>query len=114
MVRAAEQLAALGIVITEHDKLPDIVLYCAKRKWVFLIEAVTTHGPVSPKRHHEIEAMVKDCPLARIYVTAFPDMRTFRKYAADIAWETEVWVAENPDHMIHFNGPKFLGPYRPR
>jgi adenine-specific DNA-methyltransferase len=50
----------------------------------------------------------------RVYVTAFLDKADFRKYAADIAWETEVWIAETPDHMIHFNGPKFLGPYRRR
>jgi hypothetical protein len=73
---------------------------------------VTTHGPVSPKRHREIEKFLANCTSDRIYVTAFLNMNDFRKYAADIAWETEVWVAGKPDHMIHFNGPKFLGPYR--
>ncbi len=107
-------LGELGVVITEHDKLPDIVLHWRERKWLLLIEAVTSHGPVSPKRHHELERMLRDCPAGRVYVTAFPDAATFRKYAADIAWETEVWIAETPDHMIHFNGPKFLGPYERR
>ncbi|MBS1775349.1 MAG: hypothetical protein JSS64_03610, partial [Bacteroidetes bacterium] len=23
----------------------------------------------------------------------------------------EVWIADNPDHLIHFNGHKFLGAY---
>lgn len=109
-----EQLAALNIPITKHDKLPDVVLYHRRRKWLFLIEAVTSHGPMSPKRHREIEKAFSNCPAERIYVTAFPNMRTFRRHAADIAWETEVWVADIPDHMIHFNGPKFLGPYKPR
>ena len=112
VVCSIEKLAELGIVITEHDKLPDIILYLKKRNWLFLIEAVTTHGPVSPKRHYEVEAFLKQCSAERIYVTAFLAMSDFRKYAADIAWETEVWVADNPDHMIHFNGPKFLGPYK--
>jgi hypothetical protein len=67
---------------------------------------------VSPKRHHEIESFLGNCTADRIYVTAFLNMNDFRKYAADIAWETEVWVAAKPDHMIHFNGPKFLEPYR--
>jgi hypothetical protein len=107
-----QTLARLGVVITEHDKLPDIVLYLESRNWLFLIEAVTTHGPVSPKRHHEIEKFLNKCTAERIYVTAFLSIKEFRKYAADIAWETEVWVATNPTHMIHFNGPKFLGPYR--
>lgn len=109
-----DQIARLKFRITKHDKLPDVVLFCKKRNWLFLIEAVTTHGPVSAKRHHEIEAMLDACTADRIYVTAFPDMRTFRKYAGDIAWETEVWIAENPDHLIHFNGPRFLGPYKRR
>lgn len=114
VVCEAEQLALLKIEITQHDKLPDMVLYWSERHWLFLIEAVTTHGPVSPKRHREIEGMLTKCPAKRIYVTAFPDFRTFRKYAGDIAWETEVWIADNPDQMIHFNGPKFLGPFERR
>lgn len=108
-----ERLQALGVPITEHDKLPDIVLYWEGKNWLFLIEAVTSHGPVSPKRHREIEKMLAKSPAERVYVTAFLGVRDFRKYSADIAWETEVWLADNPDHMIHFNGPKFLGPYRP-
>ncbi len=112
VVCEVDDLAKLKIGITEHDKLPDVVLYYAKKKWLFLIEAVTTHGPVSPKRHAEIETMLSACRAERVYVTAFLDKADFRKYAADIAWETEVWIAETPDHMIHFNGPKFLGPYK--
>jgi hypothetical protein len=106
-------LKELRIPVTQHDKLPDIILYWQERNWLFLIEAVTSHGPVSPKRHRELEAMLKTCSAERVYVTAFLDSRAFRKYAGDIAWETEVWIAETPDHMIHFNGPKFLGPYKP-
>lgn len=109
----ADALAELKMPITEHDKLPDLVLYDGKRKWLFLVEAVTSHGPVSPKRHREIAHMLRDCPADCVYMTAFLTMTDFRKYAADIAWESEVWVAEHPDHMIHFNGPKFLGPYIP-
>ncbi len=109
-----EQLTKLGVPITEHDKLPDIVLYHPKKRWLFMIEAVTSHGPVSPKRHREIESFLGNCPAQRVYVTAFLSIANFRRYAADIAWETEVWIAATPDHMIHFNGPKFLGPYKPR
>lgn len=104
-------LEGLNIPEMKHDKLPDVVLYDEGRNWLFLIEAVTTHGPVSPKRHAELEAALKDCPAARIYVTAFMDFTAFKKYASDIVWESEVWIAEFADHMIHFNGDKFLGPY---
>jgi adenine-specific DNA-methyltransferase len=112
VICATDELKELNIDITQHDKLPDIVLYDAGRNWVLLVEAVTTHGPVTPKRHAEIEAMLSACPAERIYVTAFLGRADFRRYAGDIAWETEVWIAEAPDHMIHFNGPKFLGPYK--
>lgn len=110
----APRLAAAGVPITKHDMLPDVILYLEEKNWLFLIEAVTTHGPVSPKRYTELEEALSSSRCNRVYVSAFSDGRTFRKYAGDIAWETEVWIAESPEHMIHFNGPKFLGPYPPR
>ncbi len=105
-----DMLARLGVPISEHDKLPDIVLYDEERNWLFLIEAVTSHGPVNPKRFQELEATLEDCTATRVYVSAFPDFRQFKRHADDIAWETEVWIAEIPDHLIHFNGDRFLGP----
>jgi hypothetical protein len=103
-------LEKIGIPITEHSKLPDVVIFDYEREWLFLIEVVTSHGTVSPKRMLEMEEFLKDVKVGRIYVTAFPDKSEFRKHIADIAWETEVWIADNPDHMIHFNGDRFLGP----
>jgi adenine-specific DNA-methyltransferase len=100
----------LGISISEHGKFPDVVLYDSKKKWLFLIEAVTSHGPVSPKRHFELEQIFAKSKVGKVYVTAFLDFATYKKYSNDIAWETEVWIAETPSHMIHFNGDKFLGP----
>lgn len=105
-----EGLKELGIPIDQHSKLPDVVIYDAKRKWLFLIEAVTSHGPVSPKRLLELEAFLKDCKVGKVYVTAFSDMAEFKKHSGNIAWETEVWLMEVPDHMIHFNGDRFMGP----
>ncbi len=104
------KLAELGVPITEHDKLPDVVLYDEERNWLFLVEAVTSHGPVNPKRMEELESTLKDCVATRVYVSAFPDFRQFKRHVDKIAWETEVWLAEIPDHLIHFNGDKFLGP----
>lgn len=102
------KLAQLGVTLTEHDKLPDVVLYDDERNWLYLIEAVTSHGPVNAKRVTELEEMLQACAATRIYVSAFPDFREFRRHAASIAWETEVWLAEIPDHMIHFDGQKFF------
>jgi adenine-specific DNA-methyltransferase len=100
----------LGLPVSGHGKFPDVILYDAKRKWLFLIEAVTSHGPVSPKRQVELEELFGKNKVGKIYVTAFLDFATYKKYANDIAWESEVWIAEMPSHMIHFNGDNFLGP----
>ncbi len=105
-----EILGKLKLHVTEHSKLPDIIIYDSEREWLFLIEAVTSHGPISAKRLIELEDFTKDCPCGIVYVTAFPDNKEFRKHSADIAWETEVWLANAPDHMIHFNGDRFIGP----
>lgn len=111
MYLEADFLVSLGVPPMSHDKLADVVVYDEVREWLFLIEAVTSHGPVSPKRWVELEEAFKECKVGLVYVTAFSDRAEFRKNAADIAWETEVWIAENPDHMIHFNGDRFLGPH---
>ena len=105
-----ERLVDLGVPLTEHDKLPDVVFYDDERNWLFLVEAVTSHGPVTPKRFEELEATLRNSIATRVYVTAFPDFRQFKQHVDTIAWETEVWLAEIPDHLIHFNGDKFLGP----
>jgi len=110
LVVNAKLLDELGIPMTEHDKLPDVVLYDRTKKWLFLIEAVTSHGPVSPKRIVELERMLTKCPAGFVYVSAFPDLAEFRRHAANIAWETEVWLADEPAHLIHFNGDRFFGP----
>lgn len=104
-------LKELNIPITKHDKLPDVVLYDREKNLLFLIEAVTAHGPLSPKRQIELEETLKHCKAKRVYVSAFPDFPEFKKHIGDIAWETEVWIENNPDHMIHFNGPKFFTVY---
>jgi hypothetical protein len=103
-------LAELGVPMTKHDKLPDVVLYDDARRWLFLVEAVTSHGPVSPKRHAELEDALRGCNAGRIYVSAFLTFREFKRHASEIAWETEVWIADAPGHLLHYNGDRFFGP----
>lgn len=105
-----EKLQEFGISFDEHDKIPDIIFVDSVRKWMYLIEVVTSHGPISPKRLIELEECFKSCPLGKIFVTVFPSRAEFKKYISEIAWETEVWIAEEPEHLIHFNGDKFFGP----
>lgn len=113
LVKNNEKLRELGVNITDHDKLPDVVLYREDKNWIYFIEAVTSVGPISVKRVGEIEDLFKNCTCGKVYVTAFLDMTSkngFKKFINDIAWETEIWVADQPDHMIHLNGDRFLGP----
>ena len=103
-------LKTLAFPITEHDKLPDVIIFDEKRNWLFLIEAVTSHGPMSYKRVLELELMLDKCPAGLVYVSAFPDIAEFRRHSSKIAWDTEVWIADLPEHLIHYNGDRFLGP----
>jgi type II restriction enzyme len=105
-----ETLAKIGIPIDKHSKLPDVVIFDANKNWLYLIEVVTSHGPMTPKRIFELNDFLKNCNAGKIFVTAFPDFSEFKKHTKEIAWETEVWIMEIPDHMIHFNGDKFFGP----
>lgn len=106
-----EHLKKIKFFELAHDELPDVVAYSESKNWLYLIEAVHSSGPISSLRHEQLRALTKSCTAEIIYVTAFLDRETFRKYAPDIAWETEVWIAEAPDHIIHFDGKRFLGPY---
>ncbi len=103
-----KKLEELKIPITQHDKLPDIIMYDPSRNTLVLIEVVTSHGPVTPKRYIELDEMLSKSSINHIYVSAFPDFSTLKKHIDNIAWETEIWLADKPEHMIHFNGDKFL------
>ena len=110
LVKNEDKLKKLGFSITLHDKMPDVVLYCEDKDWIYFIESVTSVQPMDPKRIIEITEMTKNVKSGKIFVTAFLDITTFKKFADALAWETEVWVAAMPDHMIHFDVDKFLGP----
>lgn len=110
LVKNVDKLTELGFEITLHDKMPDVVLYREDRDWIYFIESVTSVGPMDPKRILEIIEMTKDVKAGKIFVTAFLDFKTYKKFSEDLAWETEVWIAEMPEHMIHLNGDRFMGP----
>ena len=110
LVKDVDKLSSLGFEITLHDKMPDVVLYSEDKNWLYFIESVTSVGPMEPKRIKEIEEMTAGVTAGKIYVTAFLDFKTFKKFSENLAWETEVWIADMPNHMIHLNGDKFLGP----
>lgn len=105
-----QSFSALNLNLDKKGKLPDVILIDDQKGWAFLIEAVTSHGPVDEKRYLELVTLFGTCELRLIFVSAFPSRNIMNKFLSTIAWETEVWVSDTPDHLIHFNGDRFMGP----
>ena len=110
LVKNVDKLTELGFEITLHDKMPDVVLYREDKDWIYFVESVTSVGPMDSKRILELTEMTENVTAGKIFVTAFLDFKTYKRFSETLAWETEVWIAEIPEHMIHLNGDKFLGP----
>lgn len=110
-VYEVKRLADLGIVLPERGKKPDLIIYMPDRNWLVIIEAASTHGPVDAKRHGELKTLFAGSTAGLVFVSAFPTRADMRKYVDVIAWETDAWYADHPDHLVHFNGERFLGPY---
>lgn len=107
-----EKLEQLSFFEISHEELPDVIAYSKKKNWLYLIEAVHSSGPISEIRLLQLQKLTKGCTADIVYITAFLNRQKFRQFMTEIAWETEVWIADNPDHLVHFNGDKFLGPYK--
>ncbi|MDP3972478.1 MAG: BsuBI/PstI family type II restriction endonuclease [Candidatus Nanopelagicales bacterium] len=108
----SDAFADLGVTVDSHGKMPDLVVHMPGRDWLVLMEAASSHGPVDAKRLVELKELFAGSTAGLVYVSCFPSRAEMRKYLADIAWETEVWCADDPTHLIHFNGDRFLGPHR--
>lgn len=106
-----DALRTLGVELDKHGKLPDLIVHLPDRNWLVLLEAAASHGPMDAKRHRELQKLFGSSIAGLVFVSCFPSRAELRKYLTDIAWETEVWCADNPSHLIHFNGERFLGPY---
>lgn len=104
-------LKELGIELDKHGKFPDLIVHMPDRHWLVVLEAAPRHGPVDEKRYRELNELFASARAGCVYVSCFSSRTEMRKYLNEIAWETEVWCADDPSHMIHFNGERFLGPH---
>lgn len=100
-----EELKCFNI---KHEELPDVIAYSKDKNLLFLCEAVHSAGPMSEIRVRKLKEQLNKCTAEIIFITAFLTKKDFKKWILDIAWETEVWIAETPEHMVYFNGYKFL------
>lgn len=107
----ADYLAKLGVTMDAAAKMPDVVVHDTVRNWLLLIEAVTSAGPVDGKRRKELKELFRCTSAGLVFVTAFETRRAMQSFLTQISWESEVWIAEDAEHLIHFNGERFLGPY---
>lgn len=107
----AAYLQKLGITLDTAAKMPDVVAHDHRRNWLILIEAVTSAGPVDGKRRMELKELFRNSKAGLVFVTAFETRKVMQSFVSQISWESEVWIAEDADHLIHFNGERFLGPY---
>lgn len=105
-------LRDLGVTVDSHGKMPDVIIHHLKNDWLVLIEAVTSHGPINPKRKKELEVIFIDIKIPLVMVTTFLSRKAMVEYLAEIAWETDVWVAEDSTNLIHFNGEYLLQAYK--
>ena len=111
LLDAGAGAGSLTAAFVSAAKIPDVIVHHRARNWPLLIEAVTSAGPVDGKRRKELKDLFAGSKVGLVFVTAFENRRTMQTFVSHIAWESEVWIAEDPDHMIHFNGERFLGPY---
>lgn len=105
-----KEIERLGIEVFDNAALPDVVLYHEQNNWVYFIEAVTSVGPMTAERVYKIKKSCEKCNAGLVFVTAFQNKKKCKEKILEIAWETEIWIADEPDHMIHLNGDRFMGP----
>lgn len=103
----SQSLISLGVTVEAHGKMPDVVVHFVEKNWLILIEATTSHGPINPKRRNELEAIFGNSTAGLVFVTAFDRRSDMARYINEISWETEVWVAEAPTHIIHSTANDF-------
>ena len=95
----------LNLPVQVAANLPDVILYCEANRCLVVIEVVASSGPISTARLYQLETLVEQsaalgCQLR--YVTVFPSRRLFRRFVEDIAWGTQVWIADEPEHVVYF------------
>ncbi len=105
-----DALGKIHFFALEHEELPDVVAYSQSKNLLYLIEAYHSTGEWNEMRVRKVKRKLEECGCTAkaVFFTAFEDRESFRRKAKDIAWETEVWIADAPDHLVHFNGYKFL------
>lgn len=107
VVQEKALIEALGLRIETDRLLPDLIALDTQlgRELLLFVEVVATDGPVTPSRKKALEAMAEEAhftadKLAFVTVYLDRDHATFRKTFGSLAWNTLVWLASEPEHII--------------
>ena len=106
-----ERMKKLGIhVMSETAKLPDIIMYDPVDVRIIFIEAYYSGGAFTIDRVNEIKraCQCKDV-MEVVFITGFQDTKKMLRAFNYVAWDTEMWSADEPTHLVHKNGDKFIG-----
>ncbi len=106
-----DRLGQLGIVTSTLNELSDIILYSEAKHRLYLIEVGISHRAITRRRRQALEQPMKECSATRIYISAFLNHAEFGRYCHLIAWESHVWLADIPEHMIHYDGEQYIIPH---
>jgi adenine-specific DNA-methyltransferase len=101
-------IGKLGVKLDEHARMPNVIIHLPDKECLVLVEATATHGPIDAKRHAQLKDLFKGCTSRLVFVSAFPSRNAALKFLYSVSWESEVWIADEPSHLIHFNGRRGL------
>lgn len=111
LLQENDRLDELGIhVLSQSGNLPDIIIYDSQENCVIFIEAYHSTGPFTLDRVNAIKALCH-CRegMEAAFITAFDTTTKMLKHYKEVAWDTEIWSADEPTHLVHKNGDKFIG-----
>lgn len=95
----------LNLPIQVTASLPDVVLLCEAERRLIVVEVVASSGPISASRLGQLQQLLAQSQALGYrprYVTAFPSRRVFRRFVEEIAWGTQVWIANEAAQVIMF------------
>jgi hypothetical protein len=104
-------LRRLGVVLDRTHGIPDLIVYDAAKNWLLLFEVLVSAASTDGKRREELSKLIAGCTASVVFVTVLESRAAMRTFLPKISWKTAVWVADEPNHLIHFDGKQLLGPY---
>lgn len=104
------KLKELGFCVSEESKMPDVILYSVDKDWLYLIQSVVNSDVIDEIRFEELKTLTRSVDKQKVFITAFPNSQSFKDNMDRLAWDTVAWIADTPEHMIHFEKHGTLEP----